>query len=496
VQASRRFSCRFLRAPGIVVGLVLLATNFAGQQVLASQYTPDDLYRYQYYKLPNGLEVYLKPRPGAHNVSIRVAAHVGTYDFPCGRKETPHFLEHLMFTGTSRHSESELDALIEDNGGSWNATTGGEKTIYEVNIYDQYASLALATLFEILTDSTFDKEEIEKTRDIVHREQGGRPGGFRRWLYERGIGRSAQDKADELLWPDNFNCRSLETADQVTRADILEAYAKYYVPNNMAIFVVGHFEQEPMLQQIQQGFGKLKPGRRPAEPEGTVPVPVRQRLTGTFSPILGTEARIKLNYQIEGYRSADVYPLILLNNYLSQQLFVELRVKRGLAYGPGSSLGLDRQVGVIALSSDAGLGRIEKVESVLLELVNKIIATPVSQDELDRIRRRVLLAYAQGYEDNDSIAAHYASVWRRYEANGKLFDLEQQLARVSVKRFNELMQTVLSPERVVIAVSSPTLSYHKMYMVIALLVAVLVSTILWSVLRRYNYSRGRNDPGN
>lgn len=480
-----RIQAYFCASPvsrSLFVLLVLLCSG-AG----ASQYTPDDLYRYQYYKLANGLEVYLKHRPGAHNVSIRAAVHVGTYDFPCGRKETPHFLEHLMFTGTSRFSESELDALIEDNGGRWNATTGGEKTIYEINIYDQYAPLAMKTLYEILSDSKFADEEIEKTRFIVHREQGGRPGGLRRWLYRQGIGRSAQDKADELIWPDNFNCRDLETADKVTRQDILEAYAKYYVPGNMAIIVVGHFDQARMLHQIRQSFGKLKRGLRPKEVEGIVPSPTRQRLSGTLSPVLGTEARIRLNYQIGGYRSTDVYPLILLNNYLSQQLFTELRVKRGLAYGPGSSMGLDRQAGVIVLSSDSGLGRIEEVENVLLELVERVRTTPVSQDELDRIRRRVLLAYAQGYEDNDSIAAHYASVWRRYEANGKLFDLEQRLNRVSVRRFNDLMKTALAPQRVVIAISSPTISYHKMYLLVSMLVTVLVLILSWRVWRRRRF---------
>lgn len=391
-----------------------------------------------------------------------------------------------MFTGTSRHSESELDALIEDNGGSWNAATGGEKTIYEINIYDRYALPALTTLFEILTDSQFTEEEIGKTRAIVHREQGGHPGALRRWLYRQGIGRSAQDKADELIWPANFNCQDLETADAVTRSDILQAYEKYYIPNNMAVFVVGNFDRERMLSQIRRDFGRLKPGHRPQDVDGDIPVPTRQRLTGTFSPILGTEAQIRLNYQIKGYRSADVYPVILLNNYLSQRLFSELRVKRGLAYGPASSLGLDRQVGVIALTTDSGLGRIDEVESVLLDLVEKIRTTPIDQNELNRIRRRVLLAYAQGYEDNDSIAAHYASVWRRYEANGKLFDLEQELNKVSVKQFNNLMRSVLSPDRVVIAVSTPTISYHKMYMLVAVLVSMLAAVGFWRFWRKYS----------
>ena len=441
----------------------------------ASEYTPDNLYNYQYIRLANGLDVFLKPRTEAHNVSMRMVVHVGTYNFPCGFKETPHFLEHLLFTGTSRHSESQLDALIEDNGGSWNAATGGEKTTYQVDIYDRYAYLGLDTLYEILTDSQLTPENIERSRAIITREAGGQPSELRRWLYHNGIGVGAQAKADELLWPPKFNCKDLETAANITREDIVRTRNQYYVPNNMALIVVGNFDAHKMLDHVKRSFGRLKPGLVPKSMPDKVPTPVRQQVSGTFAPILGTEAHVALFYQTRGYDSQEVYPIILVNELMMQEMFKSLRVEKGLAYAPASDIGFDTDVGVLTLSSDASLSNVDEVEDAMLGVVNKIRKQGVPASELGRIKRRVLLTYAQGYEDNSSIASHYASVWRRFEHNGRIVNLEEKLNQVSPAELTRLLRARMDPSRVIIAISRPTLSYHTLYLYLGILGLAIVA---------------------
>lgn len=453
------------------IGLGLVLAGITGQ-LQAGEYTPDDLYQYHYTRLPNGLQLFLKPRSGSHNVAIRLAVHVGSYDYPCGKKETPHFLEHLLFTGTSKHSEMELDALIEDNGGSWNATTAGEKTIYMIDIHDRHARLALQTLYEIVTDSQLAAEDIERTRDIVHREKGGRPSEFRRWLYRAGIGKSAASKADDYLWPREFNCTDLEIADGITRDDILTAHRQHYVPNNMALIVVGNFRLSRVRTQIDRTFGRLSAGNPPERTTGKPPEPVRTRLTGTFSPILGTDGQVTLTFQTRGYASKDIFPLILLENLLQQKLFNELRIRRGLSYSPASQFGVDRDTGALSLTADVGLENIDAAEQAMAQLIDTLRREPITPAELDRVRRRVLLAYAQGYESNNEIADHYASVWRRFEHQGRLLDLERELNHVTPVRVKQIVTDYLDPARVIVQVDTPTLSHHQLYVVIGLLISM------------------------
>src|SRR5262245_5956706 len=108
----------------MLIGLMLLAA-VAGLtvEVSANEYDSPGLYDVDYFKLTNGFDVVLKKRTHAHNVAVRLVVNVGQRNFPCEKRETPHFLEHLLFMGTSKHTEAELKSLIEDHGGYWNGFT-------------------------------------------------------------------------------------------------------------------------------------------------------------------------------------------------------------------------------------------------------------------------------------------------------------------------------------------------------------------------------------
>jgi len=178
--------------------------------------------------------------------------------------------------------------------------------------------------------------------------------------------------------------------------------------------------------------------------------------------------------------------VILLNELMMQEMFKDLRVEKGLSYAPASQIGFDRNVGVLTLSSDASLSKIEAVKNAMLNLVSRIRKQGVTAKELQRIKRRVLLTYAQGYEDNSSIASHYASVWQRFEKNGRIVNLEQKLNQVTPSTMTHLVQSNLDPARVIIAVSRPTLSYHAMYLVLGILGLAVVSAggVRWWMARR------------
>lgn len=154
---------------------------------LASKYTPEGLYDPAIYNLDNGLRVILNPRHGARNVAIRLDVGVGSFDFPCNKLDTAHFLEHLLFTGTTKHTESELDELMKQHGGDWNAYTYDESTVYEMDIFSEHTDVALETLSEIISNSVITEENFDLSRTIVYREMGGQPSIIRQFLYKHEI---------------------------------------------------------------------------------------------------------------------------------------------------------------------------------------------------------------------------------------------------------------------------------------------------------------------
>jgi len=143
---------------------VIIITLFLCSQLLFAQVNKaEDIYNLQYFKLDNGLEVYLKPRHHSKNVSLRFAVKVGTKDFSCDVRETAHYLEHLIFTGTPKYSEQQLEEIFKEFGGVTNATTGSYETIYEVSVHSDFTLPALGLYHKMLTSSDFSDKNISLT---------------------------------------------------------------------------------------------------------------------------------------------------------------------------------------------------------------------------------------------------------------------------------------------------------------------------------------------
>lgn len=473
----------------LIAVLALLLPGLA----LAGRYTPPGLYDASYSRLDNGLHVVLKPRDGARNVAFRVVAGVGDLDFPCGGQQTAHLLEHLLFKGTSRHTENELDALVEDHGGYWNAETREEETIYQLDIYSQHALLGLDVLYEIMSDSLISPDSVATARNIVHREMGGRPSALEHWLRAQGIGKNATTKAVEHLLPgSNYLCPGIETAEDISRDDLLEAFRRFYVPANMMLIAVGDFDAAELMQAIDRTFGRLPAGTAPASTRPTPPWPAQgERVTGTLAPVFGNEAHVGLAYRIPGYESDDYYALAVLRRYLDNRLFQEIRVERGLAYAPGAELYALHDFGFMLTSADVDLDATETAVGAIRDEIETLRAAPLAEETLERVKQRMLLQMVQGFESNMAIADYYADTWDELTGFGRLLDHESAIEKVTAADVYRVANRYLQPEQSVAFYEQPTLSHARLFTILAALLAILA----WSGWRGWTKRRLRAGTG-
>jgi predicted Zn-dependent peptidase len=454
----------------------------------AGEYSPPGLYEVDHRVLDNGLRVILKPRSGAHTVALRVVVGIGQHDYDCGWQEIPHFLEHLLFTGTSRHSESELDERVERHGGYWNAYTYAEETVYELDIYGRYAMTGLEVLHEIMTDSLLSPADVETSRAIIEREAGGRPSAIQQWMRRRGVGWSATDRALRQVLPDsNYVCEELEGVTGITRGHILEAFREYYVPGNMALVVVGDFEPAAMHAAIRATFGRL-PARPLPERKWRVPPPPRnyQAVESTFSPLLGSDAEVGLAFRAVGMNSADYYPFYVLAEYLDARLYETIRVESGLAYSPASELGSLRDYGVLLAYADVELDSQARALRLMRSEIERL-QRPLDEATVELAKRKLLLRMVQGYESNSELADYYADSVFEYEARGEPVDREARIERVTAADLHRVATRYLAPERAVVFRETPTLTYTQFYLVLvllALVLAVIAGLLLHRRLRR------------
>ncbi len=455
----------------------------------ASEYSQPDFYNVNYYTLKNGLRVILKPRHLARNVSIRLNVNVGVNHFSCGKKETAHFLEHLLFTGTSKHSENELDDIIESHGGSWNAETGNDYTMYKIDIYNKNLDIGLSILHEIITDSLISNENVEKSRNIINREAGGKPSHLRNWLHKNGIISSATLLAMKDLFPNIRSlCDEVDHSTLVTRDEIISTLNNYYTPDNMTLSVVGDFEIPIAKKLIEKTLGMMKMNNN--SKRYTILVSdINNQLdpsrvyTGKFSPLLGTEATVYHLYRMPDKHHKDKYVFDVLEEYFYREMYKLLRVEKGLAYAPSAESGAYDKFGLFLLSSDSEINDVDTNLELISLVVEKFKKGDLDEKELKKTKLKILLNAARGYETNEDFSGYYVHNDFEIKKYGALKNFEDEIEKVSLADIQRVSKKHFHASNRVIAVSSPTLTYTQFYNLVLVMI-ILAGVIIWRIVLR------------
>lgn len=458
----------------------------------ASEYDPPGLYDVDYFKLPNGLDVLLKQRTQAHSVSIRLVVNVGMRNFSCPKRETSHFFEHLLFMGTSKHSEAELARLIQDHGGTWNGYTSPTETGYQIDIFDKHLPLAIDTLYEMMTDTVITPQTIESARAVIHRERSGKLSRLVRWVYEHGLFKGAGIKAAELLVPGTgVLCPGLVSPDGIEERDVKDAYQNYYGPSNMTLVVVGNFDREPLVSQIKATFGQMEPraikGTKIVTP---LYITGSKVATGTLSPLVGSDGTIGFVYRTDGFASnlPDYYALWVAWKYLDRVLYEKIRIEKALSYSPGSYFTTDRDFGVFAVAADVNLDGMQTAKPLLEQELENLRQGRLNADDIEIAKRRILLERVQAYETNSAMARYYVANRYQLQKSGKLTNHEAAIESVTPEDIKRAANRYLRTDRQVVMWSEPTFTLTQFVVVLGVLI-VGVPGVGFYLFRRFVRTR-------
>jgi len=383
--------------------------------------------------------------------------------------------------------------MVEQHGGYWNAVTGMEETVYELDIYSRYASVGLEVLNEIFSDSLFSANDVEISRSIIEREAGGRPSAIEQWMLGYDIGRSATRKALRKMFPgSNYICNDLDASAYITRDDILNAFNTYYVPGNMFLIVVGDFDVDEMRYAIKNTFGTLPEKALPERPFRVPPLANDfGEVENTLRPILGSDAGIGLIFRAIGVTSDDYYIFYVLESYLNARLYERIRVENGLAYSPGSSLAARRDYGAFMVYAKVELGAQDEVLGLMREEIERL-HIPLDTEIVEQTKRNLLLQIVQGFESNSEVADYYAGSVFEYESNGGLVDEEARIEAVTVDDLHRVATKYLPLSKSIVVHEVPTLTYVQFYTVLVLLALALAVGVVYVPYRWYRRSVGHD----
>ena len=211
--------------------------------------------------LDNGLRVVSTTMPHTHSVSVSYLIGTGSRYETDEEAGISHFIEHLLFKGNTRRPTSkDISAAIEGVGGGLNGGTDRESTVYWARVARPNFSLALEVLTDMILDSLFDPQELERERSVIIEEIN---------MTKDIPAQQVHVLTDELLWPEHPLGRDIagskETMTGITREMMLDYMESMYSPENTVIAIAGNIEHEEAVEVLNNATAgwigkKDKPG--------------------------------------------------------------------------------------------------------------------------------------------------------------------------------------------------------------------------------------------
>jgi predicted Zn-dependent peptidase len=337
--------------------------------------------------LGNGIRVVTAPMPQGGSVSCFIMLAAGArYETP-GSKGIAHFAEHMFFKGTeqrptARTIATEIDAI----GGEFNAFTGKELTGYYVKCGSETRDVAFDVLGDMLLNSRFEPDEIEKEKGVILEEMNvylDTPQRYVGNVYDRLL------FADQPLGWDILGTK--ETIEGATRETFTSYLDTWYRPERMVVGVGGRIGDglEERLEELLGSVEQRQTGMAaPVElPPDSSPVALHTKASEQAHLILGVRG-----YPI-GHENRYALQLlaVVLGGGMSSRLFTEVREKRGLGYYVHAGNSAYTDTGTFYSSAGVDVDRVDEAITTILGEMRKIAAEPVPSDELEKAR-----GYAKG----------------------------------------------------------------------------------------------------
>ena len=206
------------------------------------------------YTLPNGLEVLVYPLHNIPKVSVQLWYDVGSKDEVDGNRGYAHLLEHMLFKGTQKLSESDVNLITQKLSGYCNAFTSYDYTCYVYDFPSQNWQQSLSLLADCMRNCTIKEDLLDSELAAVVQELK---------MYRDDYGSSLVDELVSSIFADHpYHYPIIGYKHDLLKADqksLVDFYHKYYVPNNATLVVVGDVDPEQVHTLAQESFGHLKP---------------------------------------------------------------------------------------------------------------------------------------------------------------------------------------------------------------------------------------------
>ncbi len=403
--------------------------------------------------LSNGAKVVTRTMEDTESVTVAFFVGAGgRYEDLKTEYGAAHFLEHLLFKGTTKRPEARIiSEEVDSVGGYMNAYTAEDHTSYYIKLPKNYFALAFGILADIITDPLFKPDEVERERNVILEEMN---------VYKDDPGRYVFDLVGDLLWPkDSMRTNVIGTAEIISkmpRQVIIDYFKGLYCMDNLVISVagnIGHAKVVELAEDLLGGFNtKARRGyeRIKGPQSGTVTNILNSDTNQTHLVVAGRAPQIDAEDE-------DAMRLLttVLGSGMSSRLFLNVRERKALAYTIFMSYANFVDTGKFEVYAGVGNDKVDEAVGAIAEEFTKIRNTKIDAKELDKAKEQVRGRMIMGLESNAAVADMMGS---DLIISGKVWTLQEMLAKVdavSAEAVSEAANKYLKPMDLHLAAIGP-----------------------------------------
>ncbi|MDI6791534.1 MAG: pitrilysin family protein [bacterium] len=405
--------------------------------------------RYHKEILPNGIRVVTEEIPYVRSVSIGLWLEVGSKNEPQLINGASHFIEHMLFKGTSTRTAIQIAEETDRIGGQLNALTGREYTCFYAKVLDENMPRVIDLLSDMFFNSLFDEEEIKKEKDVILEEIK---------MYEDTPDELVHDLFVQNIWNKHPLGRPVigtsEIVAQFSRAEILDFFRQRYTPERIVLAVAGNIISEQLIDELGKIFVKADgPGwEKPSPPpEIQSGIQVYHRDLEQVHFCLGTDG---LSYSHE-----DRFAFYLLNTItgksMSSRLFQEIREKRGLAYSIYSYHLACHEAGLFAVYAGVSREHYSETVKITLSELSKLKEEEVGESELSKAKQQLKSNLVLSLEDTASRMSRLAKTEIYFNRFFTLDEILSQIEAVSAEDVKKVAGNLFRNEFLTVTTIGP-----------------------------------------
>lgn len=409
--------------------------------------------------LKNGMKILVQPDHNIPNVALYTFYRIGSRNERPGTTGLSHFFEHMMFNGAKKYGPGELDKAMESNGGSNNAYTTRDVTVYQ----DWFPRSALDLIFDIesdrIRDLSFDPKKIASEREVVASER------------RSSIDAENEGTLDEQLWATAFIAHTYQWSvlgwmsdiEHWTIDDLKHHFQMGYSPSNATMVVVGDVTPDEIFALAEKYLEPI-PSHDPPPPVTTVePEQLGERRLVVRKP--AELPLLMLGYHVQKTNNPDFYALNILRSILfqgeSSRMYQRLVDKDQIALAVESEVdnAFDPTLMVILAQPKQGIDP-QTCEKAIYEELDRLKTAPVTDAELEKAKNFRLSEFYRQVRTINGRANTIGTYEVFFGDYHRLFEAAKNYSGVTKEDVQRVARTYFGPNNRTVATLLPDNEKH------------------------------------